>query len=160
MTVEQLEAYGMEQMREADIEDFLVSQRTGVLGLAAEGTPYLVPLSFGYDGGTSLYFTYVAAPKSRKARLSDRNDLASFLVYSVESAFNWRSVLLTGTISEVPESEWGDHAEAMSDNAWHPDLFERAKSSGRVLVYRFSIEDWSGLRHAGLPPGFGHEPED
>lgn len=153
MTVEALQTLGVEQLSEQDIDDFLTSQGVGVLALPTGDAPYLLPLSFGYGGDRRFYFTYVTGETSRKAGLSSGDGRASFLVYAAESPFVWRSVVCEGTVREVPRSEWDTHEAAMNDNAWHPDLFERAFETERVLVYQFDIEEWSGLRHSGLPPG-------
>jgi hypothetical protein len=157
MTADELAAFGMEQLSAAAIEDFLASQGTGVLALPTDAAPYVVPMSFGYDGGRRLYFTFVAGAESRKADLAAGGGPARFLVYSVDTPFNWRSVVLTGTIDELPRSEWDEHATAMEDNAWYPDLLERALAAEDVRVFVFDIEDWDGFSHAGLPPGFDRE---
>lgn len=120
MGLEELEAYGMTRMDETGIRQFLSNQRIGVLGLPTDWTPYLVPLSFGFDGDSHLYFTYVGS-ESRKERLSDRAETASCLVYSVDTPFNWESVLLTGTIERVSDDETDDLADVL-DTAWRPDL--------------------------------------
>jgi nitroimidazol reductase NimA-like FMN-containing flavoprotein (pyridoxamine 5'-phosphate oxidase superfamily) len=139
-------------MTEQDIEDFLASQGVGVLALPTDDAPYVLPLSFGYDGDRGLYFTFVTGDSSRKADLSSGGQQATYLVYAAESPFHWRSVVCQGAIHEIPSTEWAAHAEAMDDNAWRPDIFERASDTERVRVYRFDVEDWSGLRHTGLPP--------
>jgi hypothetical protein len=153
MSVDELQALGMEQMTDDEIRAFLSSQGVGVLGLAAEEGPYMLPMSFGYDGADRLYFTYVVGEQSRKRELSDRAETARFLVYKASSRFNWQSVVLTGTLSVVPEGEWDDVDESMA-NAWHPDIFESAELSGGVTVYRFAIEERVGFKQTGLPPGF------
>jgi nitroimidazol reductase NimA-like FMN-containing flavoprotein (pyridoxamine 5'-phosphate oxidase superfamily) len=117
MTVEQLEAFGMERMSEDAIRGFLEAQGMGVLALPADPVPYLLPLSFGYDGDSTLYFTYLVGPESQKEQLSAETDRARFLTYNAESAFMWRSVVLTGNLSELPQSEWDDHSAAILDNA-------------------------------------------
>jgi len=61
------------------------------------------PMSFWFDGESRLYFLYRA-----------------------ETMFNWRSVLLTGTISEVPESERDAVRDAM-------ELYRRTE---RLIVIR------------------------
>ena len=50
MTVDILQAYGLEQMDEGEIADFLTNRGGGVLGLPTAGAPYLIPMSFGFDG--------------------------------------------------------------------------------------------------------------
>jgi nitroimidazol reductase NimA-like FMN-containing flavoprotein (pyridoxamine 5'-phosphate oxidase superfamily) len=157
MTVEQLQEFGMERMTDDDIEGFLQSEGTGVLALPQEGTPYVLPLSFGYDGGTSLYFTYIVSGDSRKVELSERADTACFLAYRAESAFNWRSVVSTGRLSELPTGEWDDHADAILDNAWHPALFDDAIEGMDIRVFQLVVDEWSGFRHAGIPPGFSRD---
>lgn len=153
MTVSELREHGLEWMDENAVREFVRTQDTGVLGLPTGDVPYLLPLSFGYDGDRSLYFTYLASPESRKQELTSRADRAGFLIYSVDSAFSWESVLLQGTIREVPESRWEAVQDVLAD-AWHPHLLESATASSTVSVHEFSIEDQSGIRHTGLPAGF------
>lgn len=152
MTTNELEAYGMESMDDEGIEQLLSTQRVGILGVPSDDAPVLRPLSFWFDGSSSLYFVYVLGPESRKVTWSDRAIVARFLVYSIETTFNWRSVLLTGTIDEVPEHEQ-DRIRAELDLAWQPDLFERASQSADTTLYRFHIEDRAGIKQVGLPPG-------
>lgn len=159
MSLEELREYGMEWMDDAGIRSFLSSQGVGVLGLQADEGPYLLPLSFGFDGESSLYFTYVLGSSSRKESLTDQTETARFLVYKAESMFNWESVLLKGTIEEIPMDELDDHEAAM-ENAWCPDLFISAETSGGVKVYQFRIEDQVGIKHTGLPPGFRRESDE
>lgn len=128
MTVEELAEYGVNRMDDAEIRDLLLDQGMGVLGLPSEDVPYLLPMSFGFDGESRLYFTYVLGGSSRKDRLSSRNESARFLVYSADTMFVWESVLLTGTLVEVPEDEWDDIRDALAV-AWQPDLFRRPAGS-------------------------------
>jgi nitroimidazol reductase NimA-like FMN-containing flavoprotein (pyridoxamine 5'-phosphate oxidase superfamily) len=156
MTVEELEGVGIERMTDREIGEFLTSRGVGVLGLPAEDGPYLVPMSFGFDGDAALYFTFLVGASSRKADLADRADLARFLVYDARSAFTWQSVVLTGEIDEVPPAEFEAVAETMH-NAWRPALFEDADLTRGVSVYRFEVADRVGFKHTGLPPGFASE---
>ncbi|RXK51340.1 pyridoxamine 5'-phosphate oxidase family protein [Halorientalis pallida] len=153
MTVDELGAYGLEQLTDDEINAFLANQRMGVLGLPTGNGPYMLPLSFGFDGESRLYFTYVLGGESRKADLSERAEHATFLAYSAESPYNWESVSLTGRLEEVPESEW-DEIDGVLADAWRPGLIEEAAASADVAVYRFLVEAWSGVKHTGLPPGF------
>lgn len=158
MTIEELRDYGIVRMDEEAIHEFLSGQSVGVLGLPTDGAPSLRPLSFWYDGDSALYLPYVVARDSRKATLSDRAEVARFLVYRAETAFNWRSVLLTGPIEEVPDAERGE-IEATMDVEWQPEVFERASAEETTRLYRLGIEEQVGTRHLGLPPAF-EEPEN
>jgi hypothetical protein len=158
MTVDDLSDYGMVRMDDEEIRGFLSSQSVGVLGLPTAGAPSLRPMSFAFDGESRLYFLYVLGSGSRKRELTDRAEVARFLVYRAETRFNWRSVLLTGTIGEVPEDERED-VLANTEIAWRPDLFERAGAVENTALYAFRIEERTGIKHTGLPPGF-EDPAD
>lgn len=151
MTVDELESFGMRQMDDDDIERTLARQSVGVLGLPTDGAPGLRPLSYWFDGEDALYFVYVLGGESRKRELSDHADVARFLVYHVDAPFNWRSVLLTGDIEEVPADESAD-VEAQMDVTWRPELFRRAAESETVALYRFGIDEWAGIKQLELPP--------
>ena len=152
MTVDDLAEYGMEPMTDANIRSFLSSRNVGVLALPTDDVPVLRPLSFWYDGDNALYFVYVLGGESRKHDLSRAVDTARFLVYSAETAFNWRSALLTGTLSEVPDAELAPVLDAI-ELKWRPEVFRQASVDEPTVVYRFEIADWTGIKHLGLPPG-------
>ncbi|ELY42262.1 pyridoxamine 5'-phosphate oxidase family protein [Natronorubrum tibetense] len=153
MSIDELREYGLEAMNDREIQQFLSSQKVGVLGLPDADEPYLLPLSFGYDGEERLYFTYLLGSSSRKGTMSEETDTASFLVYKVDTMYNWQSVLLTGALTTVPEAEWDELEDTMSE-VWRPDLIETASLSADVELYEFRIREQTGVKHQGLPPGF------
>ena len=107
MTVDELESHGLVRMDDAEIRGFLSTQGTGVLGLPGEEVPYMIPMSYGFDG-EALYFSYVLGSESRKAALTGEGTPARFLVYRADTTFNWESVLASrsasGTASTTPEA--------------------------------------------------------
>lgn len=141
------------------IREFVAARSTGVLGLPSDGAPYMIPMSYAFDGDDTVYFTYLLASTSRKEELTERADRVRFLVYNVETMFNWESVLIEGELSETPESEWTEIEEVL-ENAWRPELFKTASVAGEVKVYELVAEDWTGIRHTGLAPGFREGAED
>ncbi len=153
MTIDELEEYGMSRMTDDEIQQLLSNQHTGVLALPTDELPSLRPMSFWFDGDSSLYFTYVLGSDSRKETASAQATAARFLVYRTETPFNWRSALLTGTIEEVPDDEQAAIADQM-DIAWKPELFERAAESTATTLYRFQITDQDGIKQVELPPEF------
>lgn len=150
MAITEITQSGAEQMDETEIDQFLREQGVGVLVLPSRDVPYALPISFGYDGNSRLYFVYLLfGVESKKEELSDRAERARFLVYSATSMHEWRSVLLTGTIREVSDEEWDDLQTAM-DNAWHPDLFAAATPMRGIKGYRFSITAQSSIKHSSV----------
>jgi nitroimidazol reductase NimA-like FMN-containing flavoprotein (pyridoxamine 5'-phosphate oxidase superfamily) len=107
-----------------------------------------VPMSFGYDGNSALYFIFLLfGTDSRKETLSDRAQRARFLVYRAQSMYDWQSVSLVGQISAVAEDEWDELQSAMQ-NAWHPNLFSSASPMRGIKGYQFQIDRWTGIQHS------------
>lgn len=156
MTLDELEGHGVERMDDAEIRSFLSNQGVGVLGLPADGIPYMIPISYGYDGEDDLYFTYVVGEGSRKTLVSEATDVASFLVFDPTSKTLWTSVALEGTLARVPDDEIDSLAASLESN-WRPEALERASESADTRVYRFQIRDWTGIRHSGIPPKMNPE---
>jgi len=156
MTVEEIQ---LTKMDDDAISAFLANRKMGVLGLPTGDIPYLLPMSFGYDDGKTLYFTFVGGPESRKRGLIEATDRAVFLTYTAESPFSWESVLLSGTVDAIPDDEWDDIVPVL-EAAWRPDVIEAAMETEDVTVYRFSVDEWTGYKHTGLPPGFDTGDED
>ena len=151
MTVAELEDFGMLQMDREDIEKTLQRKSIGVLGVPTDTAPLLRPLSFWYDGDAALYFVYVLGTDSRKVTASDNAAVARFLVYDIETTFNWRSVLLTGALERVPDDERVAIEDQM-DTSWKPDVFERAAKTEATALYRLRIDDRAGIKQLELPP--------
>lgn len=148
MSIADIRESGATSMDDEEVEQFLRDQGVGVLALPARDAPYALPLSFGYDGDSSLYFTYLLfGTESKKEDLSEAAEVARFLVYAAGSMYEWRSVLLTGTLGEVPEEEWDELGAAM-ENAWYPDLFAASTPMRGIEGYRFEITDRTSIKHS------------
>lgn len=147
MPLDEVAESSPEPMTDARIREVLTEHGVGILGLVAGGAPYLVPMSFGYDGESALYFVFLLfGEQSRKETLAEREGEASFVVYSADSVHEWYSVRLTGHVEAVADDGWGQLREAM-ENAWHPDLFSAASPMRGTKGYRFRIDEWTGIHH-------------
>jgi hypothetical protein len=149
MSIHELRESETSRMTEAELGELLTEQGVGVLGLAADGVPYLVPLSFGYDGSEACYFVFLLfGPQSRKETLAEAAGRARFLVYDAASVHDWRSASLAGRLQPVADDGWDDLLVAM-ENAWHPDLFSTAEPMRGVEGYRLDIEEWTAIQRSG-----------
>lgn len=153
MSIPQLQEYGLERMDDEAIERFVASHSVGVLGLPTDDAPYMIPMSYAFDGDSSIYFTYLLGESSQKQALTEQAALARFLVYATETSFNWRSVLLTGELSVIPEREYAEIEDLLSTQ-WRPQVLESVEREGDIAVYEFAIQRRTGMRHTGLPDGF------
>lgn len=136
-----------DQMSRQEIDKFLTVQGHGVLSLANQGDAYAVPISFGYDGESRLYFVYLRlGAESKKTSFSEQTNQASFLAYDVQSKFKWKSVLVSGPLEQVSEAEWETLLTTIDDNAWFPSLFSQAEPRQDILGWKLQIEEITGKK--------------
>ena len=133
-------------MSEGQMRELLEAKGVGTLGLSTGDLPYLVPISFGFDGDATLYFVFLLfGSESRKETLANEAERGRFLVYRAQSMSDWQSVSLTGRIDAVEEGDWDELRSAM-ENAWHPNVFSSAHPMRGVRGYRFEVDEWTGLQ--------------
>lgn len=146
MTIDELAEHGVERMDETEIRTFLSEQGVGVLGIPTQELPYMLPLSYGFDGEENLYFTYIVGETSQKTLVSDEQSAARFLVFEAPSETRWASVSLDGTLTRVPEHEVDSLGDSLEANL-QPDALRDALESEDTRVYRFWIQSMTGIRN-------------
>ena len=133
------------EMDDPEIDDVLTDVGVGVLSMSADGVPYGVPLSFGYDGNERLYFVFVdASAELRKEAYAEQTDLASFTTFDVCPDGSWKSVIVSGRLDRITIDEWDIARQAMTDNAYRSDLFDKYEIQENPNVWTLDIEDRSG----------------
>lgn len=141
-----LEESAAVSMNESQMESLLTEEGIGILAFPTDDLPYIIPISFGYDGGSTLYFVFLLfGTESRKEELANETERCRFLVYRAESAYRWQSVSLIGHIRVVGDDEWDALQNAM-ENAWQSNIFSAAHPMRGIEGYRFEIESWTGIR--------------
>jgi nitroimidazol reductase NimA-like FMN-containing flavoprotein (pyridoxamine 5'-phosphate oxidase superfamily) len=95
------------ELPENEIEELLRTALVGRIACCAHGVeggngrPYVVPLSYGYDG-TSIY---AHSGPGRKIRLMRAQPLVSFEVDRADASDSWRSVIAEGSYEEISDAE-------------------------------------------------------
>jgi hypothetical protein len=150
MSIDAIAESTADPMSDEQIAALLESEGVGTLGLPGDDLPYLLPISFGYDGESALYFVFLLfGAESRKETLANEAKRGRFLVYRARSLYDWQSVSMAGRIEFVEEDEWDELRTAM-ENAWHPNIFSAAHPTRGVEGYRFEIEEWTGIQQQDL----------
>jgi hypothetical protein len=146
------------EMTSAEIDAFLGRHETGVLSLAEGGTPYAIPVSYGYDGERrAFYVRLVSTPESEKRRFLGSSPSARLVVYEEADRegphgsgdrATYRSVVAVGALEHVtPEELTVEHIEQYG--AAKRPLFEIWGESKRDLdiqLYTLDPEQLSGRR--------------
>ncbi|MCL9812484.1 pyridoxamine 5'-phosphate oxidase family protein [Natranaeroarchaeum aerophilus] len=132
-------------MDDAAIDRVLEANGVGVLSMALGGTPYSIPMSFGYAGDETLYFLLAGhSEDGKKMEFAEESEEASFLVYDVAADDEWKSVIVSGALARITPEEWDTAREAMIDNAYRPDLLTSIDVQSDPRVWSLDIETKSG----------------
>jgi nitroimidazol reductase NimA-like FMN-containing flavoprotein (pyridoxamine 5'-phosphate oxidase superfamily) len=134
-----------------EIEDLLRSEIVGRIGCLADGWPYVVPVSYVYDGES----VYVHSAEGRKVRAMRENPQVCFEVERIKSTTDWHTVIAKGRF----ESMWRDvndyamnllaarYATASSSASAHLERNERARrlqGVERPVLYRIRLVEKTG----------------
>jgi nitroimidazol reductase NimA-like FMN-containing flavoprotein (pyridoxamine 5'-phosphate oxidase superfamily) len=123
---------------------FLERLGWGCLTLADEGVAYSVPMSFGYDGDSTLYFQAQTDEDSDKMAYLDATTTATFLASEVQPP-DWTSVIVRGAIGKVPEEEVEEAYAAFAENAWFPACpWTPDKDPTEVAFYKLEAQEVTG----------------
>ena len=126
------------------IDEFLRERGDGVLSFAREGAGYGVPISFGYDGDRLFVHLVRFGAESEKLAFADASERVCLTTYATETRFEWKSVLVRGTLSPVPDEDV-EYMEAVMDrNAWKPRLPDEDVESVRRM--ELLIDETTGRR--------------
>jgi nitroimidazol reductase NimA-like FMN-containing flavoprotein (pyridoxamine 5'-phosphate oxidase superfamily) len=83
-----------------EIEDILFSHHVGHLACVADGRPYVVPITYTYDGGA----LYGQTTRGRKVDAMRRQADVSFGIEEHGDPRRWRSVIVEGTYEELSDN--------------------------------------------------------
>jgi len=82
-----------------EIEDVLRSERIGRIACVSDGWPYLVPITYVYDGGE---YVFSHSAEGEKVAAMRRNRQVCFEVEQIRDVSNWRTVVTRGVFEELP----------------------------------------------------------
>jgi nitroimidazol reductase NimA-like FMN-containing flavoprotein (pyridoxamine 5'-phosphate oxidase superfamily) len=122
---------------EEQIEELLRTSLVGRIACCAHGAgggggrPYVVPLSYGYDGEA----IYAHSGLGKKIRIMRTQPLVSFEVDRAETADRWRSVIADGTYEELRDAE----ACARAISVIYPDAATRPVLPADTIYYRIRL---------------------
>ena len=84
------------------IDEVLRSEVVGRIGCVCDGWPYVVPVTYVYDGGE---FVFSHSAEGRKTAAMRQNKQVCFEVEQIRSMSNWRTVVARGRYEELSRDE-------------------------------------------------------
>ncbi|MFD1562516.1 pyridoxamine 5'-phosphate oxidase family protein [Haloarchaeobius amylolyticus] len=141
-------------MSTAETVRFLEQQGHGTLSLAADNRAYGIPISYGYDEDYDrLVMEFVSTEMSKRKRFAESTDEVTLTTYEFRDQTTWASVVVTGTLYEVPPEKVSNQVAALffrraddaaGDDRWQDDTFDKE-------WYEIDIETMSGRRGEQIP---------
>jgi nitroimidazol reductase NimA-like FMN-containing flavoprotein (pyridoxamine 5'-phosphate oxidase superfamily) len=135
------------------IESILSSQALGRLACCVNNQPYIVPITYAYDGK----YIYGQSNEGKKLEMMRQNPKVCFEVDMMVSMNNWKSVVVNGHFEELSEAEAAKAREVLFERVFtlqtsstvHPHQHETSSQvddSNRVkyIMYRIRIDSVSG----------------
>lgn len=143
------------EMTRDQIARLLARQWYGHLGLARDGHPYVVPMSYAYDGGELFFIT----TEGTKTEFIAANHEVCFQVEDVAGPDEWQSVMLTGRAELLSDPQDVERAmfiisernPSLSPALSHTKIGAWTRLS-RIAVYRLRPQASYG-RQAGAAAG-------
>jgi nitroimidazol reductase NimA-like FMN-containing flavoprotein (pyridoxamine 5'-phosphate oxidase superfamily) len=138
------------ELSPAECRGVLKRSHLGRLACARGGQPYVVPISFDFDGEHVYSFSILG----QKIVWMRDNPLVCLEVDEIADRFNWTSVVAFGRYQELRTS--AEHAEArdrarelfeLREEWWQPAAAKTQPPEKHVpIVYRIAIDRISGRR--------------
>lgn len=85
------------EMKKQEVEALLKSQIVGRLACCQDNEPYMVPMSYAYDGE----YIYGHSKEGMKIQMMRKNPKICFQVDKMEDMANWKSVIVWGKYEEL-----------------------------------------------------------
>ena len=133
----------VDRLSPADSLELLKQCSLGRLGCIADGSPYVVPITYYFDGKD----IYSHATPGKKIEAMRVNPRVCLQVDEIKDSYNWRSVIVYGVYEEI--SDPGEQAIVMDKLFTRmPDMtpVESRQSSElkTVLVFRIKLDEITG----------------
>jgi nitroimidazol reductase NimA-like FMN-containing flavoprotein (pyridoxamine 5'-phosphate oxidase superfamily) len=138
----------------SETEEFLKSQRVGVLAMNDGKNSYAIPLAYSYDSDT-IYLTL--GPGGRKSEYIRKNKNVSFVVYALPKGFgspgtmNFKSAILDGMIEQITDAEGlrkaakvFEKAIGMPEGGMNPRIEKILKDPLSSTFWKVSVTNFGG----------------
>lgn len=142
----------MKELSPPMIEALLNEKVVGRIGCHADGTTYVVPVTYAYDGN----YIYVHSAKGMKIAIIQKSPDVCFQVDDIQNLANWRSVIIWGRFEEIHHQERANAMKLLVDRimalltdeagmpAYGATQHAQAAMSDEALWYRIKIGKKTG----------------
>jgi|CZKU01.1.fsa_nt_gi nitroimidazol reductase NimA-like FMN-containing flavoprotein (pyridoxamine 5'-phosphate oxidase superfamily) len=134
------------------IDEVLRSEVVGRISYIADGWPYIVPVTYVYDGGE---FVFSHSANGHKIEAMRKNHQVGFEVEQIRGVADWRTVLARGRFEEVALDQQeramdflaGKHASTPPPGVTTPERHEdvhRREGIVRPILFQIRLLERTG----------------
>ena len=117
--------------------------------MCGDGTPYSIPVSFGYDGECIyLGFLKQGDDSAKVAHISDGATVRPLITDSRAGLTHRASRSRDRSGGFMRDDDWEGFIETLTDNGWFMTAFERSDAVDSLQGWELSIEELQGLEQA------------
>jgi nitroimidazol reductase NimA-like FMN-containing flavoprotein (pyridoxamine 5'-phosphate oxidase superfamily) len=136
------------ELNELQINHFLLTQAIGRIACTDGKKPYIVPVTYVYDGKDIIGQTR----EGKKLAILRKNPNVCFEVDAMNNMANWRSVIIDGTFSELKGKAADNARDYLFNHIWpyltsstihsheHEASHESVNDVNRIKPVMFRIE--------------------
>lgn len=128
------------QLNEQQMNNLLASQVVGRLACTDSEQPYLVPVTYAFDGN----YIYGQTNEGLKLGLLRKNPNVCFEVDTMTNMANWQSVIVRGTFEELKEKD-ADNARTILKNRVFP-MMTSATIDGEQHEVETELDDSNRIK--------------
>ena len=128
------------QLNEQQMDNLLASQVVGRLACTDSVQPYLVPVTYAFDGT----YIYGQTNEGMKLGLLRKNPNVCFEVDAMTNMANWQSVIVRGTFEELKEKD-ADNARTILKNRVFP-MMTSATIDGEQHEVETELDDSNRIK--------------
>jgi nitroimidazol reductase NimA-like FMN-containing flavoprotein (pyridoxamine 5'-phosphate oxidase superfamily) len=132
------------KLKDTDALEVLREGSLGRLGCIAADWPYVVPVSYYFDGKD----IYIHSLPGKKLDALRANPRVCLQVDEIKDSYNWRSVIAYGTFEEVSDEEtWENVLTELHSRLPHMTPVESrlVKGTTGTVVFRIKVEEVTGM---------------
>ena len=127
-------------MTNEEIDATLRRHRVGRIGCSANDRPYVVPITYAYDGE----FVYGYSSLGRKIEVMREQPLVCFEVDEIDGDIAWRSVIAEGLYEELPDGDVRREAIRRLLPGEGQTVPRTLSGASRFVVFRLRLTERSG----------------
>ncbi len=128
-----------------EMEELLLKNRVGRLGLSINDEPYVVPVSYAYHEGK----IYIHSGRGKKTEYLEKNPRVCFQIDEIYENGSWKSVIIYGRAKFVEDFQRG--LRILFEKFMEPFMGEEDAAMARERMENF-LSTVSGIRS---PPSEG-----